>query len=196
MHNLEEAILLESDIKNSEIIKDKKANEKIRYKLFKESIFSFCNYEKITIVDCYFENVTLKSSTLLNICFDNCRFKHCKIQDSKISGSSFYECEITDCQIENTVIQMSNLNHLQIKNNSYVESTMLENKYENSKYVECVFDYCKIKDSLIYKTYYEKCDLFTTELKRNTVDINLFKTSSMSIGTILEIAKDMGIDLK
>lgn len=59
------------------------------------------------------------------------------------------------------------------------------------EYNESIFDYSKIIDCLIYK-----CDLITTEFINNSVDINMFRTSSMSITAILDIANDLGIYLK
>ena len=82
------------------------------------------------------------------------------------------------------------------KKSTYTECTFKENKYENMTFKDCIFDYIKIHDNLFYKAVFEKCDLITSEFTLNAIDINYLKTSIISPASLLQIASDLGINIK
>ncbi|MBE6161861.1 MAG: hypothetical protein E7158_06565 [Firmicutes bacterium] len=196
MNDLEELVDLETDLKNQDINDSSISNKHIKYILFKDCSFNNIKMEKININDCFFENVKISSSALINVNFENCTFKKCVIDNSKVSGSSFYKCKSFESEINDSLITLSYYELNEFKKSIYKECNFKESKFENMKFRDCIFDYDKIHDNLLYKTYFENCDLLTSEFTLNAIDINYLKTSTISPATILQIANDLGINIK
>lgn len=163
-------------IDNTNNIREK---ENFSYTLFKDKnlfhndigiTFFRCDFRGSKFVNCNFYKNNLDRSDFIACVFQNVSFKNTEIA----------ACEMKNCYFDNVIFEDKNhYNNTSIQectfSNCRFKSEQFLVNMKNCKFINCVFSYCSFERSTTEKLFFEKCNIYGTDLATMHAERHIFK---------------------